>query len=107
GDRANRFVLRGERFGLSKASLSERGGTVGEYSVGEYSAQMRVQVEVDGVPVGAFVLGDALRPGVVETLVKLQQMGWEVGLLSGDTVERVAAFAELRLSVTVPVSALI
>jgi Cu2+-exporting ATPase len=94
-ERTNRFVLRGDRCELSNASESKTVGTGGEDAVGEYSAQMRVQVEVDGEPVGAFVLGDALRTGVVETLVKLQRMGWEVGLLSGDSVDRVHAFAEL------------
>lgn len=93
--RTNRFLLRGDRSDLSSCSQSQVVGAVGSCEVGEYSAQMRVRVEVDGELVGVFILGDALRPGVVETLVKLQEMGWEVGLLSGDSVERVHAFAEL------------
>ncbi len=89
-ERMNRFLLRGERSDSSVAFLSESVG-----SVRDDSTLMRVTVEVDGEPVGVFMLGDALRPGVVETLINLQQMGWEVGLLSGDSVERVHAFAEM------------
>lgn len=86
----HRVVLRGDRSddaGDSKSTTA--------YSAQDYSAQMRVHAEVDGESVGTFVLGDALRPSAAETLVKLQQRGWQLGLLSGDSAERVQSFAEM------------
>jgi len=52
-----------------------------------------VLAEVDGEVRARFALGDPLRPDAADTLAGLRRRGWNVGILSGDHPEVVAAVA--------------
>jgi Cu2+-exporting ATPase len=53
-----------------------------------------VLVAVAGRPRAVFVLGDALRPDVHDSVTLLKNLGWRVGILSGDDPSIVSAMAQ-------------
>jgi Cu2+-exporting ATPase len=52
-----------------------------------------IRVQIDGLDQGSLLLGDRERPGAVESLVRLCDRGWKIGLLSGDRKEVVETLA--------------
>jgi len=57
------------------------------------ASELTVVVEVNDVQIGCFQLGDTLRNGAIESLLELDRLGWKLGLISGDTRNRVERFA--------------
>lgn len=69
-----------ERWRAEAAEIVERG-------------QSAIWVASDDAVVGLFAVGDAIRHDAVDTLRALQELGWKLGILSGDhpqVVERIA-----------------
>lgn len=63
-------------------------------AVSSTSQQMEVNsLPVQIIPAGIILLEDGLRPDVVDTIADLQSKGIEVKVISGDSVETVAAIA--------------
>ena len=47
-------------------------------------------IAINGLVEGLFAVGDSLRPDAVQTIERLQERGWSIGILSGDRNEVVS-----------------
>ena len=87
------FNGRRMRFGSRAYALPEKTvpAILNETDCGDLSP---VYLSMDGDPVAVFLFGDTLKPGVPELMQTLRGKGYELHLVSGDTVETTRTVAE-------------
>ncbi|TWU10112.1 heavy metal translocating P-type ATPase [Allorhodopirellula heiligendammensis] len=80
--------LRNQGFGLGQVVLDAIGDCTGQ-------AASPIVIARDGIVEAVVAISDAIKPEAAETLTRLRQRGWEVGILSGDHPEIVNHVADL------------